>query len=106
MEIERYKTYWVDLNPTIGHEINKKRPCVIVSPDELNTYLNTVIVIPLTTVLRSYPWRVSCFIDGKQGMIATDQIRTVDKKRISSCIGKLSQNEITELNRVLCEMFA
>lgn len=92
-QIECYSVYWVDLNPTRGSEINKIRPCVIVSPNELNKYLNTVIIIPLTTAIHNYPWRVLCKIDGKEGAIATDQIKTVDKSRIGKYIGSLNNTE-------------
>lgn len=104
MEIERYTIYWVDLNPTKGSEINKIRPAVVVSPNELNRHLNTVIIIPLTSTLNHYPWRVKCSLDGKKGMIATDQIRTVDKRRIGKQAGVLNEDEIDSLTDALEEM--
>ena len=103
--VERYGIYWVDLNPTKGSEINKIRPAVVVSPDELNRHLNTVIIIPLTSTLTPYPGRVSCTLNGKSGMIATDQIRTVDKQRIGKQAGALNEDEIDRLVEVLEEMF-
>ena len=96
--VERFGIYWVDFNPTKGSEINKIRPAVVVSPDELNRHLNTVIIIPLTSTLTPYPWRV-------KGMIATDQIRTVDKLRIGKQAGVLNEDERESLIDVLEEMF-
>ena len=90
--VERYGIYWVDLNPTKGSEINKIRPAVVV-------------IIPLTSTLTPYPWRVSCTLNGKSGMIATDQIRTVDKQRIGKQAGALNEDEIDRLVEVLEEMF-
>ena len=101
--VERFGIYWVDFNPTKGSEINKIRPAVVVSPDELNRHLNTVIIIPLT--LTPYPWRGKCTLDGKEGMIATDQIRTVDKLRIGKQAGVLNEDERESLIDVLEEMF-
>ena len=103
--VERFGIYWVDFNPTNGSEINKIRPAVVVSPDELNRHLNTVIIIPLTSTLTPYPWRVKCTLDGKEGMIATDQIRTVDKLRIGKQAGVLNEDERESLIDVLEEMF-
>jgi mRNA interferase MazF len=76
MTAKQYDVYWVDLNPTCGSEMNKIRPCVIVSPDDMNKHLNTIIVAPITSIKRVYPFRVMCDI----GYIALDQLRTVDKK--------------------------
>jgi mRNA interferase MazF len=78
-EINRYKVFWITLDPTEGSEIAKTRPCVIISPDELNRYLRTVIVAPMTTAQKKYPYRINCVLAGKSGNIALDQIRTVDK---------------------------
>lgn len=103
--VKRYDVYWVDLNPTKGSEINKIRPAVVVSPNELNRHLNTVIIIPLTSTLTPYSWRVKCTLDGKKCMIATDQIRTVDKQRIGKLIGVLNEDEKESLVEVLEEMF-
>ncbi|MDP2209048.1 MAG: type II toxin-antitoxin system PemK/MazF family toxin [Bacteroidota bacterium] len=79
MEYSRFEVYLVNLDPTIGSEIKKTRPCVIISPDEINKHIATVIIAPLTTKLRNYPTRVSCRVEGKQGQIVLDQIRPVDK---------------------------
>ena len=80
MEINQYRVVLVNLDPTIGSEIKKTRPCVIISPDEMNRYLRTIVIAPLTTNLKKYPTRVLVEHNNKKGMIAIDQIRTVDKK--------------------------
>lgn len=104
MVAERYGSYRGDLNSTEGSEINKILQAIVISPDELNSHLNTVILIPLTSTLIPYPWRVKCSLGGKSGMIATDQIRTVDKLRIRKQAGKLNENEIESLTGALEEM--
>ena len=103
-QIERYSIYWVDFNPTKGSEINKIRPAAVVSPNELNRHLNTVIIIPLTSTVKSYLWRVKCSLDGKEGMLATEQICTIDKQRIGKLIGILSEDEIDALAEALEEL--
>ena len=103
--VKQYDVYWVDLNPTKGAEIQKIRPCVIASPNELNKYLNTVIIIPITSSLHNYPYRVRCHILDKDGEIVTDQIRAVDKSRLKGKIYSLSKQEITELKDILVQMF-
>ena len=105
--IEQYYAYWVTLDPTQGSEIAKTRPCVVVSPSELNDYLNTVVIVPLTSTLRNYPFRVSCIVTGKRVELAIDQIRTVDKARLntSNSFGKLSDDEIIDLQNIINEMF-
>ena len=80
--VNQFDVYWIDLNPTIGAEMQKVRPCVVVSPKELNQYLATVIIIPITSAIHGYPYRVACHVDGRDGEIVTDQIRTVDKSRL------------------------
>lgn len=104
MAVKQYEVYWISLDPTQGSEIAKTRPCVVVSPDDLNRALRTVIIIPITSTVKKYPWRVDCLIQNKSGSIATDQIRVVDKTRLGSCIGSLSSKEIKELKGVLQEM--
>ena len=105
--IEQYSAYWVTLDPTQGSEIAKTRPCIVVSPNELNYYLNTVVIIPLTSTLHNYPFRTQCKLAGKTGELAIDQIRTVDKIRlnVSKPLGQLSENEIIALKKLLNEMF-
>jgi mRNA interferase MazF len=104
-EISRYKVFWVTLDPTEGSEIAKTRPCVVISPDELNRHLRTVIVAPMTTAQKNYPYRINCAIAGKSGSIALDQIRTVDKTRIGNHICQLKASEIETIKATLLEMF-
>ncbi|MBO4661949.1 MAG: type II toxin-antitoxin system PemK/MazF family toxin [Bacteroidaceae bacterium] len=103
--VEQFDVYWVDLNPTVGAEMQKIRPCVVVSPKELNRYLATVIIIPITSSIHGYPFRVECQINGREGEIVTDQIRTVDKSRLKKKIARLSTEERAELQDVLAQMF-
>ena len=104
--MKRYEVYWVDLDPTKGAEIKKQRPCVIVSPDELNKYLKTVVVAPLTSQVRNYyTFRPKVEIAGKKGQIAIDQIRVVDKSRLKGLLGELSSDEEKALRNLLNEMF-
>lgn len=103
--VEQIGVYWVDLNPTVGAEMQKVRPCVVVSPKELNRYLATVIIVPITSSIHGYPFRVACRIEGRDGEIVTDQIRTVDKIRLKKRIATLSPDEQGELQNVLHQMF-
>ena len=96
----------VGLDPTLGREIKKTRPCVIVSPDELNQHLRTVIVAPLTTGGQAYPWRVACRFQSRSGFVALDQLRTVDSARLVKRLGRLSAATTTEVLDTLQEMFA
>jgi mRNA interferase MazF len=105
MEIKQYQIVLVNLDPTIGSEIKKTRPCVIVSPDEMNKYLRTIIVAPMTTTSRKYPTRVVVKHEEKIGWIVVDQIRTIDKQRIIKVLGRLSQPEIKEVKAVIKETF-
>jgi mRNA interferase MazF len=105
MEIVQYSIVLVDLDPTLGSEIKKTRLCVIVSPDEMNKYLNTIVLAPMTTNMKKYPTRVAVEHEGKNGMIAIDQIRTVDKIRILKVLGKLSKSEIKICKDVIKETF-
>lgn len=104
--VSQYEVYWVDLNPTVGAEMQKIRPCVIVSPDELNMYLRTIIVIPITSKVHGYPYRVKCHVAGKEGEIVTDQIRTIDRQRLKGKICRLSSEEQAGLRLVLQQMFS
>ena len=103
-EINQYEVYWISLDPSQGSEMAKTRPCVVVSPNEINHFLRTVVIIPITSTLKNYPWRVSCVISSKEGSIAADQVKVVDKNRIGAKIGALSKSEITELKLVLQKM--
>ena len=103
--VNQYDIYWVDLNPTIGAEMQKIRPCVIVSPQELNHHLDTVIIVPVTSAIHGYPYRVKCRIMGRDGEMATDQIRTIDKRRLKNRVASLSDDEIAALQDVFRQMF-
>ena len=102
----RFDVYLVNLDPTVGVEIQKTRPCVVISPDEMNRHLGTVIMAPMTTKGRAYPSRVRCKFGGKDGHIVLDQIRTVDKVRLVGKLGRLSRRTQVSLLAVLAEMFA
>ena len=103
--VKQFEVYWVDLNPTVGAEMQKIRPCVIVSPKELNDHLDTVIIVPITSAIHGYPYRVACRIMNRDGEMATDQIRTIDKRRLKSRISSLTSDEVTALQDVLRQMF-
>lgn len=104
--VKRFDIFLVRLDPTVGTEIQKTRPCVVISPDQMNPYLSTAIIAPMTTGGRNYPMRVSCQFEGKKGQIVLDQIRTVDKARLVKKLGKLGKPTRKEVLRVLAEMFA
>ena len=104
MELGQYQIVLVNLEPTIGSEIKKTRPCVIVSPDEMNRYLRTIIVAPMTTKSRSYPTRVRVKQKKESGWVVIDQLRTIDKQRIIKIIGELSPVEINKTKRIIREM--
>ncbi|MDH3393686.1 MAG: type II toxin-antitoxin system PemK/MazF family toxin [Desulfobulbaceae bacterium] len=106
MEINRFEVFLVNLDPTIGHEIKKTRPCLIISPNEMNRYIGTVIVAPMTTKGKKYPTRISCTFQGKNGQIILDQIRTIDKKRLVKKLGVISQSAQAKTLSILQEMFA
>lgn len=106
MVVRRFDVYLINLDPTVGHEIQKTRPCLIVSPDEMNRYIATVIVAPMATKGRAYPTRVSCRFQGKRGQIVLDQLRTVDKARLVRRLGRVSEATRQAVLTVLAEMFA
>lgn len=106
MVIKRFEVYLINLDPTIGSEIKKTRPCVVVSPDEMNLYIKTVIIAPMTTKEKPYPTRVGCQLQGKEGQIVLDQIRTVDKLRLVKKIGQIDRKTETEVLAKLQEMFS
>ena len=106
VRIKRGDVVLVNLDPTIGNEIQKTRPCLIVSPDELNGYLQTFIVAPMTTGDHTYPFRISCRFQGKDGYVVADQIRTVDRNRVVRTLGQVSDQTLTSVLNVLQEMFA
>ena len=105
MEVKQYSIILVNLDPTIGSKIKKTRPCVVISPNEMNRHLNTVIIAPMTTNLNKYPTRVPIQHNDKKGMIAIDQIRTIDKKRIVKKLGKLKNLEIIQCKNIIKETF-
>ena len=102
----RFDVYLVNLDPTIGHEARKTRPCLIVSPDEMNRYIGTVIIAPMTTKGRDYPTRVNLTFQGKKGQIVLDQIRTIDKIRLIKRLGKIDKNTAQKVLAIMNEMFA
>ena len=103
-QINQYSVYLLNLDPTIGHEIRKTRPCVIISPDEMNKYLETIIIAPMTTKSHEYPTRVKLKFAGKTGWIVLDQIRTVDRKRMIKNLGTLKPQTILEIKEAIQEM--
>lgn len=105
MELNQYQIVLVNLDPTIGSEIKKTRPCVIISPNEMNKYLQTIVVAPMTTTSRKYPTRIEVKHDSKIGWIVIDQIRTIDKQRIVRTLGRLSKPEVKEVKSVMKETF-
>ena len=104
-DVSRGDIFLVALNPTRGFEIRKTRPCVVVSPDELNAHLRTFIVAPLTTGGHPYPFRVRCRFDGKNGHVVADQLRAVDRDRLVKRLGSLSETTLNQLLGVLQAMF-
>lgn len=106
MVVKRFDVFLVNLDPTIGSEIHKTRPCVVISPDEMNRHIATVIVAPMTTKGQAYPTRVACQFQGKDGQIVLDQIRTVDKTRLFKQLGQISSNEQRAVLDTLAEIFA
>ena len=106
MVTERFDVFLVNLDPAVGSEIKKTRPCVIISPNEMNRWIRTVIVAPMTTKGRPYPTRISCQFQGKEGQIVLDQIRTVDKSRLVKKLGKLDELEQKNVLLALAEIFS
>ena len=104
-DFRRGDVFLVSLDPARGSEIQKTRPCVIISPDELNAYLRTFIVAPLTTGGHSYPFRIPCRFEGRAGYVVLDQIRTVDRERRVRRLGKLSPSTLGNILAILQEMF-
>ena len=103
-EINQYDIFWVKLDPIEGSEMSKTRPCVVISPNEMNYYLKTVTIVPLTTNLKPVRWRVRVFCDKQYGMVALDHIRSVSKSRLVNYIGSLQFSEIKEIKHVIKEM--
>ena len=105
MELNQYSVVLVNLDPTMGSEIKKTRPCVIISPNEMNKFLRSIVIAPMTTTLKAYPTRVPVESNGKKGMIVIDQVRTIDKQRVLKVFDSLKQSEIDKCKEVLKETF-
>ncbi|MEI6766521.1 MAG: type II toxin-antitoxin system PemK/MazF family toxin [Bacteroidota bacterium] len=105
MEIAQYSIVLVNLEPTLGHEINKTRPCVVISPDEMNKYLQTIVVAPMTSKSRDYPTRVPVKHNRKNGWVVLDQIRTIDRLRVMKILGALEEKEILKVKSILRETY-
>ncbi len=105
MDLNQYSIVLVNLDPTVGSEIKKKRPCVIISPDEMNEFLRTIVIAPLTSKSKDYPTRVKIKQNNEDGWIVIDQIRTIDKQRITKVFGKLSEKEIEKIKLIIKETY-
>jgi mRNA interferase MazF len=106
MVAKRFDVYLVNLDPTIGSEIRKTRPCLVISPDEMNRFIRNVIVAPMTTKGATYPTRVACKFQGRRGQIVLDQLRTVDQARLVRKLGKIDKHAQAEVLSILREIFA
>ena len=101
--VKQYEIYWVALDPTLGSEINKIRPCLIISPNESNTLLNTILIAPITSAIRNFPMRMIIELENKKGQICLDQIRCIDKLRLKNKINQLSNSNILSLKNLILE---
>jgi mRNA interferase MazF len=106
MVVNRFDVYLVNFDPTVGSEIQKMRPCLVISPDEMNPHIRTVIVAPMTTAGKEYPTRIACSFKGKKGHIVLDQIRTIDKTRLVKNMGTLDSETQLKVISVLQRLFA
>ncbi len=104
MVIKQYSIYWCNLNPSIGSEINKARPCLVISPNEMNRNINTIIIAPITKTINAYPTRISIQLEGKNGAIVLDQLITLDKSRFKGYINKLNNKQILAVKAKIKEM--
>jgi len=104
--VRRYEVHLISLDPTKGSEIRKTRPCVVISPDEMNKHIRTIIIAPMTSTIKNYPTRVTTTFQGKKGQIVLDQIRTVDKSRLIKNLGSISSTAEEKVLNTLQEMFA
>ncbi len=104
--VRRGDVHLVRLDPTRGSEIRKTRPCLVVSPDELNQHLRTAVIAPMTTGGQAYPWRISCRFQHRAGFVAIDQLRTVDRDRLVKRLGQLTPSTVSAVLEGLQEMFA
>lgn len=105
MVISQYDVVLVSLDPTVGSEIQKTRPCVVISPNEMNGQVNTAVIAPMTSISKSYPSRTPVQSGGRNGWVILDQIRTVDRQRIRKVLGRLTADEINEIKLVIKELF-
>jgi mRNA interferase MazF len=106
MVVKRFDVYLVDLDPTVGSEVQKTRPCLVISPDEMNRNIQTVIIAPMTSAQKDYPTRVSCTFQNKKGQIVLDQLRTIDKTRFIKKLGTIDSKEQLEVISTLQQLFA
>jgi len=105
MNVQQFEVFIVNLDPTIGSEIKKTRPCVIISPDEMNKYLDTVVIAPITSQSKKYPTRIKIDLEGNDNWVVIDQIRTIDKSRLTKRITSLDKKEIAAIKNVIKETF-
>ncbi len=103
--VKRFEVWNIELNPTAGSEINKKRPCLIVSPDEANKFLNTVVIVPMTNTIKPYPTRLNCHFKGKNGQLVVDQIRCVNKTRLIENLGTMEEDICKDISALIVETF-
>lgn len=106
MAIKRFEVYLVNLDPTVGMEIQKTRPGLVISPNEMNRHLGTIIIAPMTTHGRDFATRVACKFQGKDGQVVLDQIRTLDKSRLVKKLGKIEKKTQTQVLAILQELFS
>ena len=106
MVVKRFDVYLVNLDPTVGSEIKKTRPCLVISPDELNRNIRTVIIAPMTSAQKEYPTRVSCTFQKKKGQVVLDQLRTIDKSRLIKKLGTIDSKDQLEVISILQRLFA
>ena len=105
MEIKQFHIVLVNLDPTVGSEIRNGRPCIVISPDEMNRHLRTLIIAPVTSRSKKYPTRIKVRINDKTGWVVIDQIRTIDKQRVMKIFGSLTESETEEIRQVIKETF-
>jgi mRNA interferase MazF len=105
MNIQQFSVYWCNLEPTFGHQMQKTRPCAIVSPNEMNDSLSTVVVVPLTSTVRKFPFYIPVMYHDHTGALACDQIKAIDKRRVGKLFTPLTTKDSTALSNVLCSMF-
>ena len=104
MTVKQYEIYWAKLDPTVGSEIQKTRPCLVITPNEMNNSIDTIIIAPLTTKSHNFPTRLKTNIDGKECWAVIDQIRAIDKSRLNGKIGGLEKKDIAALKNIISEM--